>query len=134
MPAERTFRSKMDRFLRHLAKRIEYPWEQKEMENAGWRGTPTGWERNYSLALGHGKSAAEQNMVDQLNNLVKARAIDIGMRPGHVALARIPVLSGAVNGFEIDRDDLLVRIKESFAQITQVKFEAMYLYMKQFKV
>ena len=73
-------------------------------------------------------------MVDQLNNLVKARAIDIGMRPGHVALARIPVLSGAVNGFEIDRDDLLVRIKESFAQITQVKFEAMYLYMKQFKV
>ena len=79
---------------------------------------------------GKGKMDAEERMVAQFGDMVKARSSELGLEAGTVALARIPALPEKVDGFEVDRDELLKQVEQAFVSISQLNFENVYNFIK----
>jgi hypothetical protein len=65
-----------------------------------------------------GGKESEETLVWCLKDRVKARSHDLGLKAGSVALERIPIMPGDLNGFDINREPLVAKIREAFKVVS----------------
>lgn len=74
-----------------------------------------------------GGKEAEDILLQVLRDRVKAKSQDLGWNGGSVGLERIPIMSGDLDGFDIDREPLVAKVSEAFKAITPEDLKFLYL-------